>query len=178
MMIDTHFVSRLKKKDKLALSQLYDQYGAALYGQAYRILGSEQSAQEAIQDAFLKIWNNIDSYDESKGKFFTWMYRIARNEAIDKKRSKENRITEKTVQLDFNVYDTEADQSTVSNVEDIGVKDLLGLLDHDSRNIMDLVYFKGYTHTDVAKLNDIPLGTVKTKVRRAILKLRASLIKE
>jgi RNA polymerase sigma-70 factor (ECF subfamily) len=177
-MTDTQFVSSLKKRDKQALSELYDQYGAALYGQAYRIIGSEEVAREATQDAFLKIWHNINSYDESKGKLFTWMYRIARNEAIDKKRSRENQHTEKTIQLDSSVYSTEADQSTVLNVEDIGVQQLLDMLDHDSKDIMNLVYFQGYTHSEVAKLNEMPLGTVKTKVRRAILQLRASLIKE
>ena len=177
-MIDTHFVSRLRKQGKQALSELYDQYGAALYGQAYHILGSEQLAQEATQDAFLKIWNNINSYNESKGKFFTWMYRIARNEAIDRRRSKENKKPGKTVEMDSDVYSTEADQSTGTNIDDKGVKDLLDLLDQDSKKIMDLVYFKGYTHSEVAELKEIPLGTIKTKVRRAILKLRAFLIKE
>ena len=177
-MIDAQIVTRLKNRDKTALSDLYDYYGAAFYGQAHRITDSETLAQEAVQDAFLKIWNNIHQYDDSKGKLFTWMYRIARNEAIDKKRSKENRLSDKTTSINDTVYSYEADNSTAKNVEDIGVKQLLNMLDADSKGIMELVYFQGYTHSEVAELTKTPIGTVKTKVRRAILKLRSSLIKE
>ena len=177
-MIDAQIVTRLKNRDKSALSDLYDHYGAAFYGQALRILDSSSLAQESVQDTFLKIWNNINQFDDSKGKLFTWMYRIARNEAIDKKRSKEIRHAEKTISLENNVGNYEADSSTVNNIDDIGVKQLLNLLDDDTKGILELVYFQGYTHAEVADMTKTPLGTVKTKVRRAILKLRSFLIKE
>lgn len=177
-MTDAQIVIRLKNRDKSALSELYDSYAAAFYGQALRILESEPLAQEAIQDTFLKIWNNIEQYDDGKGKLFTWMYRIARNEAIDKKRSKEIRKGSKTISLEDNVSINEEDHSTADRVDDIGVKNLLDLLDDDSKGFLDLVYFQGYTHAEVAELLQTPLGTVKTKVRRGILKLRSFLIKE
>ncbi len=177
-MIEAQIVKRLKNRDKTALSELYDSYGSAFYGQAHRITDSEALAQEVVQDAFLKIWNNIHQYDDSKGKLFTWMYRIARNEAIDKKRSKENKHSERTTSINETVYSHEANNSTARNVEDIGVKQLLNMLDADSKGIMELVYFQGHTHSEVAELTKTPIGTVKTKVRRAILKLRSSLVKE
>jgi len=177
-MTDTQLVSRLVKRDKSALGDLYDRYAAAFYGQAVRILGSETMAQEVVQDTFLKIWNNISQYNDSKGKFFTWMYRIARNEAIDRKRSKENKQSEKTTSIEKSVYTEEADDSTIREVDGIGVKKLLNILDDDSKQILDLVYFQGYSHSEVADLIKTPLGTVKTRVRRAILKLRSSLVKE
>ena len=177
-MIDAQIVTRLKNRDKTALSDLYDHYASAFYGQALRILGAEATAQEVVQDTFLKIWNNIDQYDDSKGRLFTWMYRIARNEAIDKKRSKEIKQGDKTTSIDPSVDTYEANSSTVSNIEDIGVKQLLNLLDEDTKSIFELVYFQGYTHSEAAVYTNTPIGTVKTKVRRAILKLRSVLIKE
>ncbi|MCB0664182.1 MAG: sigma-70 family RNA polymerase sigma factor [Saprospiraceae bacterium] len=177
-MIDVQIVKRLKKRDKSALTDLYDHYSAAFYGQALRILNNESLAQEAVQDTFLKIWNNIDQYDDRKGRLFTWMYRLARNEAIDRKRSKDFKQSNKTIPLESNVSNTEADDSTATKVDDIGVKQLLNLLDDDTRGILDLVYFQGFTHSEVADLTETPLGTVKTKVRRAIIKLRSVLIKE
>lgn len=177
-MIDAQIVTRLKNRDKTALSDLYDYYAAAFYGQALRILDVEATAQEAVHDTFLKIWNNIDQYDDSKGRLFTWMYRIARNEAIDKKRSKEIKHSDKTTSLDPSVYTLEANSSAISNIENIGVKELLDLLDEDTKSILELVYFQGYTHSEVADYTEIPIGMVKTKVRRAILKLRSVLIKE
>lgn len=177
-MIDAQIVKRLKNRDKSAIGDLYDQYSSAFYGQALRILNNEALAQEAVQDTFLKIWNNIDQYDDSKGRLFTWMYRLARNEAIDRKRSKDFKQSNKTVSLENDVSNTETDNFTQTKVDDIGVKQLLNLLDDDTRGILDMVYFQGYTHKEVADLTETPLGTVKTKVRRAIIKLRSVLIKE
>ncbi len=160
------------------MEDLYDRYGAALYGVALRIVKRQVFAEEVVQDAFVKIWKNIDRYDSDKGRFFTWMYNITRNEAIDKKRSRENRYRDKTNSLDTTVYKDVPGSYTETKVDDIGVKNLLNSLDDESKVVLDMVYFQGYTHREVADETGKPLGTVKTKVRRALIKLRSVLVKE
>lgn len=160
------------------MEELYDRYGPALYGVALRIVKRQVFAEEVVQDAFLKVWKNIDRYQPEKGRFFTWLYNITRNEAIDKRRSKEKRQVDKTKTIDATVYKIETGIYTETKVEDIGIKQLLNALDDDTKAVMDLVYFQGYTHQEVAEHTGKPLGTVKTKVRRALIKLRSVLVKE
>jgi len=159
------------------LTYLYDQYGGALYGVAIRIVGSDVFAEEVLQDAFVKIWKNVDQYDEGKGRLFTWMMRIVRNEAIDKRRSAEVNRMAKTGSIDENVYTIDQVNQTEIKVDDIGIKDLLRNLNEEDQKILDLIYFQGYTHVQAAELLDMPLGTVKTKLRKGISKLREILVK-
>ncbi|NND04826.1 MAG: RNA polymerase sigma factor [Saprospiraceae bacterium] len=156
---------------------MYDRYAGAIYAMVLRIVRKQEFAEEIVQDTFLKVWKNIDQFDESRGKFFTWIYNIARNEAIDKKRSKEKKVFEKTKSMDANLYSVESSNYSEIKVEDIGVKKLLEHLDEESRTILDLVYFHGYTHQETADETGTPLGTVKTKIRRGLIKLREVLVK-
>ena len=168
-------VEGLQRRDKSQLTALYRRYGAALYGIALRIVKSEVFAEEVIQDAFLKIWNNIERFDAKKGKLFTWMARIVRNEAIDKCRSSESNKGKKTDSIDQNVYTINSTYQTEIRVDDIGIRDLLQKLDPTESQILDLVYFQGFTHVQTAELLEKPLGTIKTKLRHAIIKLGAML---
>ena len=164
-------MSRLKDQDKDALSYVYDKYGAALYGIANRIVNDAEVSREVVQDVFLKIWNKIDSYDPSKGKFFTWMLNIARNEAINKIRSKEIKRSTKTDSLDNYVYNVGDDQ-TQDKIEGLGVKELITNLEPDHQFVLQKVYFEGYSHSEVANDFEIPLGTVKSRLRAALKLLR------
>lgn len=168
---EDQLVSRLKNQDREALSYVYDKYGAALYGIANRIVNDTEVSREVVQDVFLKIWNKIDSYDASKGKFFTWILNIARNEAINKIRSKEIKRSIKTDSIDNYVYSVE-DNETESKIEGLGVRELITKLEPDQQFVLKKVYFEGYSHSEVAKDFEIPLGTVKSRLRAALKLLR------
>lgn len=150
---------------------LYDNYGAALYGVILRIVQSEHHAENVLQDSFVKIWKNIQSYDASKGRFFTWMLNIARNSAIDLIRSKAFRNSGQTDSLSNQLYNP-SKLTTETNIQTMDLENIVNKLNPELKQIIDLAYFKGYTQREIAKEFDIPLGTVKSRVRIAIRELR------
>lgn len=172
---EPELVARLKKKDQSALDYLYDHYSGALYGVVYRILKKEEIAEEVLQDVFLKIWDKVESYDPAKGKLFTWMMNIARNQAIDKTRSKEFSQGRKTDDIDYLVNKIDTQENGQLAVDAIGLKEVLMKLPEDQRFIVNQLYLKGYTHSEVAEEFNIPLGTVKTRTRLALMELRTIL---
>jgi RNA polymerase sigma factor (sigma-70 family) len=165
-------VRDLRSKDKSALEYLYDHYSGALLGVIARIIKREELAEEVLQDAFLKIWDRIDSYDASKGKLFTWMLNIARNQAIDKTRSKEFSKGKKTDDIDNFVNKVDRDEYVEQKVDVIGLQELLKLLPEDQRFVIDQHYLKGYTQAELSEEFNLPLGTVKTRMRLAMIELR------
>jgi RNA polymerase sigma factor (sigma-70 family) len=162
----------LQNKDRSALEYLYDQYSGALLGVISRIIKKEELAEEVLQDVFLKIWGRIDSYDSSKGRLFTWMLNIARNQAIDKTRSKEFNNDKKTGDIDNYVSRLNKEKYVEQKVEAIGVQELLTALPEEQRVIVDWHYLKGYTQAEISEEFDLPLGTVKTRMRLAMIELR------
>ena len=162
----------LKNKDRQGINALYDQYAPTLYGVVLRIVIRPEIAEETIQEVFLKIWKNIHSFDPGKGKLFTWMINIARNTAIDVKRSKDFRQAENIRQVENYVG---IEGSTSFNINQIGLKEIVEKLPEEHRQVIDLVYFNGYTHKEVANELELPLGTVKTRVRIAVRELRKSM---
>jgi RNA polymerase sigma factor (sigma-70 family) len=174
--IEEHdLVIRLQRQDKAALSYLYDKYGDALYGAAHRIIQDEDVTCEVVQDIFLKIWNKIGMYDSKKGRLFTWMLNLAKNTAIDKIRSKEIKRSAKTDSIDDNVYTIDRQNSTETFIDGIGVKELMNDLAEEQQFVLLKVYFEGYSHSEVAEEFDIPLGTVKSRLRSALRHLRNKL---
>jgi RNA polymerase sigma factor (sigma-70 family) len=168
-------VQRLKSKDNSALEFLYDHYSGALYGLVFRILKNEDIAEEVLHDIFLKIWDKIDQYDAAKGKLFTWMINIARNQAIDKTRSKEISKDQKTRGIENVVNKIDARGYIEQRVEDIGVKDIIKNLPDEQQFVVEYLYFKGYSQSELADEFNIPLGTVKTRLRLAMQSLRTTL---
>lgn len=152
---------------------MYDKYSSFLYGLVFRIVGSDETAEDLLQEAFVKIWKNISSYDSSKAKLITWMANIARNLAIDKVRSKDYKNTLQNQDIDNYVNIIEDNREGAFSPEHIGVKEMLEKLGPDRRVLIDMIYFKGYTQNDAAKELGIPLGTVKTRIRSAINQLRS-----
>lgn len=165
----------LKNRKQSALDYLYDHYSGALYGVIFRILKKEEISEEVLQDVFLKIWNKIDAYDSSKGKLFTWMLNIARNHAIDKTRSKEMNKGKKTDDIDYLVNKIDTRENAELQIDAIGLREVLMELSVDQRFIVDQLYLKGYTQSEVAEEFNIPLGTVKTRLRSAMIELRSIL---
>jgi RNA polymerase sigma-70 factor (ECF subfamily) len=175
--LSVQLVQLLKARDKSGMTLLYEHYAPALFRLLNERLGSKEIAQEALQDVFLKIWSNIDQYDAGKGRFFTWMVRITKNYAIDVLRSKKFKDGRKTDQLPTYVYN-DSKLSEEAYVKDSGLQKVLKNLSPDEQKIIDLLYFKGYTHREASKELDIPLGTIKTRTRKAIKVLRSILGEE
>jgi RNA polymerase sigma-70 factor (ECF subfamily) len=170
-------IQGLKGKDPSALEYLYDHYSGALFGVISRIIKNDDIAQEVLQDIFLKIWDRIESYDPTKGKLLTWMVNIARNQAIDKTRSREISKQQKTSGSETLVNKVDNQEFTELRIEGIGVKEMLKSLPNEQLFVVEHLYFKGYTQSELAKDYDIPLGTIKTRLRMAMQYLRNSLEK-
>jgi len=154
------------------MSLLYDHYADSLYGIINRILGDDQLAEDALQKSMLKIWENIGAYDQGKASFFTWMGVIARNTALDQKRLKTFQAKQKTVQVDDIVYRAEIRSTEGATID---AARLLSSLDENNKVVLELAYLKGYTQQEISDLLGIPLGTVKTRMRKAISVLRDQL---
>lgn len=168
-------VSGLKSRKSSSLDYLYDHYSSALYGVIYRILNNDDVAEEVLQDAFLRIWDKVGSYDPAKGRLFTWMLNIARNLAIDKTRSKEISKDRKTDDIDDLVNKVDRKEQSEQNVDTIGLKEVLVRLSEEQKFVVEHLYLKGYTQSELADEFNIPLGTVKTRLRLAMIELRTIL---
>lgn len=160
----------LRQRNENAFSYLYDNYSGALFGIVNGIITDKDTANDVLQNVFVNIWKKIDSYDPSRGRLFTWMLNIARNAAIDELRSKAYRDTQKNLPI--------SDQAEIAGavtgpaVDDVGLKKVLGRLKGELRVLVDMSYFQGFTHEEISKALNIPLGTVKTRIRSALIQLR------
>lgn len=165
-------VSLLKDKNDQAFSYLYDNYAGALYGVVKQIVTDTEMCNDVVQEVFVSIWRKIDSYDATKGRLFTWMLNVARNASIDKVRSRNYQQSLKQQPID----DNELSHPVVRmGIDDFGLKKVLGKLKDEQRMLVDLSYYQGYTHEQIAKALNIPLGTVKTRLRTALMQLRTML---
>ena len=163
----------LKERNDQAFGFLYDNYAGALYSIIRQIItSSDELAGDVLQEVFINIWRKIETYDQTKGRLFTWMLNIARNASIDTLRSKSYQNSQKNQELPDNVYKGIANQTTQLNVDNIGLKKVLEKLKPEHRVLVELAYFKGFTHEEIAEMMAIPLGTVKTRIRNALLQLR------
>ena len=169
---EDELVLSLRNREKVAVEALYDMYSASLFGVISRIITDEAVAEDVLQETFVKIWHSFSGYSAEKGRLFTWMVNIARNLSIDKVRSKDFRNQNKNQELENNVTFIDEQKNTVYNPELLGIKELVETLKPEQKSILDLVYFKGYTHVEAAEELNIPLGTIKTRLRMAIQQLR------
>lgn len=165
-------VSLLQSKDERGFSILYDNYSSALYGVVLKIVRSEEIAADVMQDAFVKIWKNIEAYNRTKGTLFTWILNVARNTAIDRIRSQEFQNSQRNQDLDTSINFIDSQESSQFDVDAIGIKKVVENLRPEYQQMIDLLYFQGYTQAEVADEFGIPLGTVKTRVKAAIVQLR------
>jgi RNA polymerase sigma factor (sigma-70 family) len=167
---ETNLLKGLQDYDEQAYSYLYDNYSKALFNIIFQIIPQQEMAEDVLQEVFVKIWQNIKSYDASKGRLYTWMLNITRNLAIDRTRSKDYNNQTKTTELKENVYEQNGAQSIIN---DIGLKKTLNNLPAENRKLLELAYFQGYTQEEISKLLNLPLGTVKTRIRSILIQLRA-----
>jgi len=167
---EQELTAALKAKDEQAFSYLYDHYSGSLYSIILQIVKSPEVANDILQEVFISIWRKIESYDPVKGRLFTWMLNISRNASIDMLRSKNYQNSQKNQEITDNVYGS--NQVSQTSIDSIGLSKFLGKLRPEQRVLIELAYFKGYTHDEIAQIEEIPLGTVKTRIRSALLQLR------
>lgn len=167
-------IDLLLQRDRKAFERLYDDYSSAIYGLMLKILRDEAQAEDALQDAFVRIWQKIHTYDVSKGRLFTWMLNLARNIAIDKLRANTSRRAELTTSLQVQHTDSRGPSSSMS-IDHIGINEMVATLPADQKMVIDLIYYLGYTQAEVAEEFGIPLGTVKSRVRLAMNHLRSKM---
>ncbi len=172
---EEELVLRLKNQDQAAFSYLYDNYAAALNGVIHRMIEDTQLAEDVLQEAFLKIWNNFKQYDETKGRLFTWMVNITRNLTIDTLRSKGYKKQQKIFKDENSVSGLKDLTVGVDRFDTMGLRKQVAALKPEQKLIIDLAYFGGYTQEEISKEMGIPLGTVKTRMRAAIIELRKML---
>jgi len=165
----------LQQQDTSALKVLYEKYSAALFGVISRMVNDDYLAEDILQEAFLKIWNNAGSYEPTKGRLFTWMLNICRNAAIDKMRGKMYKTSKKTASDETVLYENPTKIYDDIKPDTIGIKEIVDKLKPEWKIIVDLIYFQGYTHQEVSEELELPLGTVKTRLRSAIMYLRENI---
>ena len=172
---EEELVIMLQNRDQQAFSYLYDNYAAALNGIIYRMVEDRELSEDILQEAFVKIWNNFSSYDTGKGRLFTWMLNITRNLTIDTMRSKGYKKQAKISSDENSVSNLTDDGRITERFDAMGIRKQLANLKPEQKSIIDLAYFNGYTQDEISKEMGIPLGTVKTRMRAAMLELRKML---
>jgi RNA polymerase sigma-70 factor (ECF subfamily) len=172
-------VQQLKNKNVDAFEELHKMYAKNICGAINVIVNDEAIAEELCQDVFLKVWQKADTYNASKGRFFTWLLNIARNKAIDYTRSKRFKTEKKNHSLDLFVHILEKPDDDRENNEDYeGLKKMLKTLKEKCVELINAIYFKGCTQADAADLLSIPVGTVKSRNRNCLKELRKNLENE
>lgn len=164
---EEELVRLLKQRDESAFRYLYDNYAPALLGIILNIIPDSQTGNDVLQECFVKIWRLMEQYDASKGRLFTWMHNIARSGAIDAVRSAHWRNARKHEPVE----DAHLAMPGVFT-EYTGLRKTVHQLKDEHRVLVELSYFQGYTHEEIAKQVNIPMGTVKTRLRAALAQLR------
>lgn len=169
---EVDLVDGLKSRNREAMALLYDRYSRALYGVAFRIVRSEQGAEDVLQEAFVKVWEQIDRFDSVRGTLFTWMHSIVRNLSLDVIKSKAYRNSQENRNLDEVVDTVELQYRVTYNPEIIGLRESVNELEPELAEVVQTLYFKGLTQSEAAEELALPIGTVKTRARRALNRLR------
>ncbi len=168
-LLENHIVELLQERNDKAISLLYEHYGDTLYGVAFKVVRDEDLAQDVLQESFVKIWKKSDSYDSTKAKLFTWLFRITRNTAIDKLRSV-NTKSDKEIQMDVsNVYNLGVESI---RPEFIDVKENLEKIESKYQIVLEALFFQGMTQQEASDELDIPLGTIKSRLKIGLRELK------
>ena len=171
-MTQEELIPLLLKKDDRSFTLLYDNYSKSLYGVIFTLIKDREEAEDVLQEVFIKIWKNIDSYNDSKGRLYTWMLNIARNTSIDKLRSKGFNNNLKNLSADNFIHILDDNSKTINQIDAIGIKEFIKKLKPKCIQIIELLFFQGYTQQEASDELEIPLGTVKTQNRNCINDLR------
>lgn len=170
---DVELLNAIARGDEQALAVLYDRYKSILFGLILRILHSRAESEDVLQEVFLQVWKRAADFDETRGRPFTWLVTVARSRAIDRLRSRESRervASEAAHAAPEAVSD--AVEDAIKSEEGAVVRDALAKLPDEQRRTLLLAYFEGLTQTEIAARLGAPLGTVKTRMRSGMTRLR------
>jgi len=162
-------VKLVLQRDERGIRSVFEDYGPALNGVIVRIVKDTRVAEEVLQDTLLKIWNKIELYDSSQSGLFTWMMGIARNTAIDRVRLKGFQVTQKSETFDAPVHSNETSETGTASVD---IEALTADMDPKYLDVLTKMYLEGYSTSAAAEELNLPLGTVKTRIRAALTILR------
>lgn len=175
--LEIELLRRIGKADRDAFSALYDRFNGVLFATAFRVLNNQEAAEDVLQDVFVQIWDKAPLYDSTRGKPLTWAVTLTRNKSIDRLRSNQRRArlyddAEREAQV-FEQFDGRSSVDAVESVEKSHlVRTAITRLSKDQRQAIELAFFSGLTQTEIAEKLREPLGTVKARIRRGMMKLR------
>jgi RNA polymerase sigma-70 factor, ECF subfamily len=174
LLADENLISFVGQGDAEAFTTLYDRHSHAAFSLAYRMMGERQAAEDLVQDAFLKVWRGASSYRADRGSVRTWILSIVHNRGIDQIRSQASRrrTQEKIEASAPRSQPSEAFAETLRNSQRDQVREALNTLPPEQLKILELAYFSGYTHVQISELVDVPLGTIKGRMRLGLKKMR------
>jgi RNA polymerase sigma-70 factor (ECF subfamily) len=166
---DTALVSAIRAGDQNAMAALYDRYSSIVYSVALRVLGDTGAAEDVQQDVFMQLWRNPGAFDASRGNLGAWLAVIARNRAIDalRKRKPEDDVEDVVLSVVPDMA-AEADRSRIA----VKVREVLAAMPAAQRAALEMAYYEGLTHTEIAAKTGEPLGTIKTRIRAGLIALR------
>jgi RNA polymerase sigma-70 factor, ECF subfamily len=169
-----------QSRDSQAFATLYDRHGRVTYSLAYRMMGERQAAEDLVQEAFLKLWRAAGSYRPERGSVRSWLLAIVHNQAIDQLRSSASRrrMQEKVEASAPQFQPNEAFSESWRNAQREQIREALKTLPQEQLKVLELAYFGGYTRAEIAGLLDLPLGTVKGRMRLGLKKMRGLLLLE
>ncbi len=177
---DCRLIARIAGGDADALGELYDRYGRVVFGVLYRMLASPEAAEEVVQDAFHSVWRQAGSYRKDRGAVRTWLLAISRNAAIDWRRTKGRRLERETAIDEAAGFadDSRVEDQVIMNLRAERVRVAVNGLPDEQREVLDLAFWSGLSQTEIAAKTGAPLGTVKSRVRLGMTKLRDRLTNE
>jgi len=176
-------MARVQNGDKQALRKLYDRFNKILFGMIYKILRNKEESEDLLQEIFVKIWNKADQFDPSRGSAYSFIATLARNRAIDRTRSRafKNRrkddyvINDDEYSFNLSTENPNPEEKIEITERAVGVRKALAQLNEKERQVLYISYFEGLSQTEIADKIDIPLGTVKYRMRQGMIKLREML---
>ena len=178
---DEELMAQLGRQDVQAFEVLYDRYGNLVYSVSLKMVGDVQAAEDVVQDVFLRVWRKPGHYNAARGRFLTWLLSVTRNRAIDERRSRGRRqhfeVGSSPLEGD-SLHSDEADDPALGALladERAAVRRVLAGLPPEQRSAIGLAYYGGFTQQEVARALGEPLGTVKTRIRLGMQKMRAAL---
>jgi len=178
---DARLLGRVAEGDRAAFSELYDRFSRPLYATAFRILNDAAEAQDIVHDAFVALWEKAATFETSRGTAFSWALTLTRNRAIDRLRSRRRRAelldssAPSDLGLDENSSGPSADDSASASDQAVAVRAAVATLPADQQRALELAFFGGLTQEEIAARLRTPLGTIKARIRRGLLKLRDQL---
>lgn len=173
---EKELVNSLKKHDNAAYRHLYMNYRGALYNAILQVITETETANDLLQEVFVHIWKNIDKYDDSKGRLFTWMLKLTRNMAINQTRVKNFKVHSKNEDITNYVTSIEEKAPQLTGINSIGLRQQVHKLRPEFKDVIELSYFQGFKQEEISEILKIPLGTVKTRLRNAIIELRREFV--